>query len=105
MLERLPSIAPASIDAHMHVRMQVVRTTVELSDPLYRRIRAIAAARGERGFSPIIETAVREYLDRETGATADDAFRAAQAAWSDEDADRFSAELREAWSTWTRPQS
>jgi len=30
-----------------------VRTTVELPDPLYRRVRALAAARGTRGFSPI----------------------------------------------------
>jgi len=90
----------------MHVRMQVMRTTVELSDPLYRRVRALAAARGERGFSPIIETAVREYLDREgNGVDADDAFAAARGAWGDEEADRFSAELREAWSTWTQPQS
>jgi predicted transcriptional regulator len=89
----------------MHVRMQLVRTTVELSDPLYRRVRAVAAARGERGFSPIIEVAVREYLDREAGPAADDAFTAARGAWSDEDADQFSADLRDAWSTWTQPQS
>lgn len=97
---------PTTARAHMHVRMQQVRTTVELSDPLYRRVRALAAARGERGFSPIIEIAVREYLDREADDTgADDAFAAARGAWSDEEADQFSAELRDAWSTWTQPQS
>jgi predicted transcriptional regulator len=97
---------PLVIDAHMHARMQVMRTTVELSDPLYRRVRALAAARGERGFSPIVEIAVREYLDREAVDTsADDAFAAARGAWSDEEADRFSAELRDAWSTWTQPRS
>jgi predicted transcriptional regulator len=85
--------------------MHVVRTTVELSDPLYRRVRAVAAARGERGFSPIIETAVREYLDREAEPAADEAFTAARGAWSDDDAEQFSAELRDAWSTWTPPQS
>lgn len=90
----------------MHAKMQVMRTTVELSDPLYRRVRALAATRGERGFSPIIEIAVREYLDRATDDTdADEAFAAARGAWSDEEADRFSAELRDAWSTWTEPQS
>src|ERR1700741_1053384 len=101
MLERCLCLPRPVTDAHMHVKMHVVRTTVELSDPLYRRIRAVAAARGERGFSPLIETAVREYLDRETWSSADYAFAAARGAWSDEDADRFSEELREAWSTWT----
>jgi predicted transcriptional regulator len=85
--------------------MHTVRTTVELSDPLYRRVRAVAAARGERGFSPIIEAAVREYLDREAEPVADDAFAAARGAWSDDEAGQFSAELRDAWSTWTPPQS
>ncbi len=90
----------------MHVKMHTMRTTIEISDPVYRRVRALAAARGERGFSPIIETAVREYLNRETDDTsADDAFAAARGAWSDEEADQFSAELRDAWSTWTQPQS
>lgn len=93
------------MNAHMHAKMQLMRTTVELSDPLYRRVREVAAARGERGFSPIIETAVREYLDRETGSAAADAFAAARGAWSDDEADRFSDELREAWSTWTQPRS
>jgi predicted transcriptional regulator len=86
--------------------MPKMRTTVELSDPLYRRVRALAAARGERGFSPIIEIAVREYLDRESNGTeATDAFAAARGAWGDDEADRFSAELRDAWSTWTQPRS
>ncbi len=102
----MPPALPTGAHAHMHVKMQQVRTTVELSDPLYRRVRALAATRGERGFSPIIEIAVREYLARETGdENADDAFTAARGAWSDEEADQFSAELRDAWSTWTQPQS
>ena len=91
----------------MHVKMHTMRTTVELSDPLYRRIRALAAARGERGFSPIVETAVREYLDREAvdEESADAAFTAARGAWDEKEAERFAAELREGWSTWTPPQS
>ena len=83
-----------------------MRTTVELSDPLYRRVRALAAARGVRGFSPIIEEAVREYLERGSGEeTSDDAFRAARGAWSSADAKRFEAELRDAWASWPTPRS
>jgi predicted transcriptional regulator len=83
-----------------------MRTTVELSDPLYRRVRALAAARGTRGFSPIIEDAVREYLERGADETpADEAFVAARGAWGAADAARFEAELRDAWATWPTPRS
>ena len=78
-----------------------MRTTVELSDPLYRRVRALAAARGARGFSPIIEEAVREYLERGgRDEVADDAFNAARGAWGVAEAERFEAELKGAWATW-----
>ena len=84
-----------------------MRTTVELSDPLYRRVRALAAARGVRGFSPIVEEAVREYLERDESAVApaDEAFAAARGAWGVADARRFEAEVRDAWSTWPAPRS
>jgi hypothetical protein len=39
-----------------------MRTTVELSEPLYKRLKAVAVDRGLRGFSPIIEEALSEYL-------------------------------------------
>ncbi|HXE43955.1 MAG TPA: ribbon-helix-helix protein, CopG family [Conexibacter sp.] len=84
-----------------------MRTTVELSDPLYRRVRALAAARGVRGFSPIVEEAVREYLERgeAPAALADEVFAAARGAWGAADAKRFEAELRGAWATWPTPRS
>jgi predicted transcriptional regulator len=86
--------------------MPSMRTTVELSDPLYRRVRALAAARGVRGFSPIIEEAVRDYLERDADAApGDDVFAAARGAWSAADARRFEAELRDAWATWPTPRS
>lgn len=84
-----------------------MRTTIELSDPLYRRVRALAAARGVRGFSPIVEEAVRDYLERDASAAtpADDAFAAARGAWGTADAKRFEAELRDVWATWPTPRS
>lgn len=83
-----------------------MRTTVELSDPIYRRVRALAAARGTRGFSPIIEEAVREYLERDAGeAPAGDAFAAARGAWGVADAARFEAEVSAAWATWPAHRS
>jgi predicted transcriptional regulator len=83
-----------------------MRTTVELSDPIYRRLRARAAAQGVRGFSPIVEAALREYLERDAGALpADDAFAAARGAWGGAEARRFAAELRDVWATWPTPRS
>jgi predicted transcriptional regulator len=85
---------------------EMVRTTVELSDPVYRRVRALAAARGTRGFSPIVEEALREYLERGADETpGQDAFAAARGAWGSADAKRFETELREAWATWPAPRS
>ncbi|HEX7292220.1 MAG TPA: ribbon-helix-helix protein, CopG family [Conexibacter sp.] len=79
-----------------------MRTTVELSDPIYRRLRARAAERGMRGFSSIVEEALREYLERDADAApSDDAFAAARGAWSAADARRFEAELSDVWATWT----
>jgi metal-responsive CopG/Arc/MetJ family transcriptional regulator len=86
--------------------MIAVRTTVELSDPIYRRLRARAAERGVRGFSSIVEEALREYLERDADATpAEDAFAAARGAWSAADARAFEAELRDAWATWPSGRS
>jgi hypothetical protein len=85
--------------------MHMMRTTVELPDPLYRRVRALAAARGTRGFSPIIEEAVREYLERGVDEPPSDAFADARGAWGVDDAAKFEVELRDAWATWPSAQS
>jgi predicted transcriptional regulator len=82
-----------------------MRTTVELSDPIYRRLRARAAERGVRGFSPIVEEALREYLERDAETPGDDAFAAARGAWGAADVASFKAELRDAWATWPTPRS
>lgn len=42
-----------------------MRTTIELSDELRARLLAMAARRGEKGFSSLIETAVERYLEEE----------------------------------------
>ena len=63
-----------------------MRTTIELSDRNYRRLRATAVERGLRGFSPIIEDAVERLLDQEdTGQELSDAMAQAEGAWSEAD--------------------
>ena len=51
---------------HMHVRhIFGMRTTVELSDTVRARLLELAARRGERGFSALVEEAVERYLENE----------------------------------------
>ncbi len=83
-----------------------MRTTVELSDPLYRRLKSAAIDRGIRGFSPIVEEALSEYFNdqlertRRAGAVA-----AARGAWSEADVESFERERERTWSTWPAPPS
>jgi predicted transcriptional regulator len=83
-----------------------MRTTVELSDPVYRRLKSVAVDRGIRGFSPIVEEALSEYFQTElqrsrlTGAIA-----AAEGAWSEMDVAAWERERQEAWATWRLPPS
>ncbi len=39
-----------------------MRTTIELPDPLRARLLALAAERGEKGFSHLVQEAVMRYL-------------------------------------------
>jgi predicted transcriptional regulator len=42
-----------------------MRTTVELSDEIRAKLMELAARRGERGFSTLVEEALVQYLDEE----------------------------------------
>ncbi len=57
-----PSFA---IDMHMHMYLsfQIVRTTVEIPDELRQKLMQEAARRGERGYSAVVERALRRYFD------------------------------------------
>lgn len=78
-----------------------MRTTIELSESVYLRLRAAAATRGLRGFSPIVEEALAEYFDsehqrRELVA----AIELAEGAWSDEDVADLERARERAWASW-----
>jgi predicted transcriptional regulator len=82
-----------------------MRTTVELSSPVYKRLKSIAVDRGLRGFSPIVEEALSEYFQAELQRKrAIDAIAAARGAWSEEDVAEWEREVAEAWATWRLPQ-
>jgi len=83
-----------------------MRTTVELSDHLYRRLRTAATERGMRGFSPIVEEAVESYLASEDQRR--DLIRAIEAAegsWGDEDVAELERVREETWAGWTPDRS
>lgn len=75
-----------------------MRTTIELSDDLYRRLRAEQVKRGLRGFSPLIEQAVETWLEHERDLA--DRVRAVAGSWTDEDVDAFERVRAEAWASW-----
>ena len=54
---------------HMHARVQnqevIMRTTIEMKDEHRARLLEIAARRGEKGFSKIVEEALDRYLQSE----------------------------------------
>ena len=83
-----------------------MRTTVELSDPLYRRLRAAAAERGLRGFSELVEEAVDSYLAREDERR--DLVRAiegAEGSWTEADVREWERARDETWASWPSDRS
>lgn len=78
-----------------------MRTTIELSDQHRARLLELAARRGERGFSSIVEEALGRYFAREDRRRdAVDRALAALGSFSPEEADRLEAEvagLRRSW--------
>jgi hypothetical protein len=81
-----------------------MRTTIELSDPVYRRLKASAVDRGLRGFSPIVEEALSEYFQSELQRRQlTSAIAAARGAWDEQDVSDFERERGQAWASWQPP--
>lgn len=84
---------------HVNAKMQIMRTTVELSDRTYVRLRATAAERGMRGFSAIVEEALERFLEH-GGDDLPPALLEAEGAWSESDVEDWEEARRKAWETW-----
>jgi hypothetical protein len=83
-----------------------MRTTIELNDRTYARLRAKAAERGMRGFSAIVEEALERLLEGDN--ERDDlavALAEAEGAWSRQDVEEWEQARREAWATWPLDRS
>ena len=79
----------------------VMRTTVELSDAVRARLLELAARRGERGFSALVEEALERYLeDEERRRSQAEAAKAVIGSLSGQEGDELEASvrtLRERW--------
>ena len=54
------------VDMHVHAcHRRSVRTTIELSDEVRGKLLALAARRGDKGFSKIVEQALERYFEEE----------------------------------------
>lgn len=99
--------ASGRLDMHVHAWIYGgMRTTIEIDDAKLAKLRQIAALRGKRGYSEVIDEALDRYLadiDRETEAE-----RAARIArvldvhgiWSDEVAEAVRARIKEDRKHW-----
>ena len=86
---------------HTNARMRkVMRTTIELSDRTYARLRARAAERGMRGFSPIVEEALDRLLEQGSENDLGSALAQAEGAWTEADVEEWERSREEAWATW-----
>jgi hypothetical protein len=81
-----------------------MRTTVELTDRTYTRLRAKAAERGMRGFSAIVEEALDRYLQRGDEDLMS-SLAEAEGAWSDRDVADWERTREEAWASWPNRSS
>lgn len=77
-----------------------MRTTIELSEQTYTQLRATAAERGMRGFSAIVEEALKRLFARGGGDETVAAIIEAEGAWTTADVEEWEQVSREAWATW-----
>jgi hypothetical protein len=84
---------------------QPMRTTIELTDRTYTRLRATAAERGMRGFSAIVEEALERLFEVAAQADLAPELIEAEGAWNESDVNEWERARREAWETWPVEQS
>lgn len=93
---------------HMHLNVtmhELMRTTIELSDHTYTRLRAKAAEMGMRGFSAIVEEALTRLFEAGGEDGIDAELVAAEGAWSDNDIDEWERDRETAWANWPKDRS
>ncbi|MFC1707216.1 hypothetical protein ACFL59_10460 [Planctomycetota bacterium] len=99
---RLALTASSPFDMHMHVRHHaLMRTTIEITDEQRARLLALAAERGEKGFSRLVQEAIDLYLKEQIARH--DRVKAALsvlASFRKKEADSLEASVRDLRRTW-----
>ena len=95
---------------HLNITMHIanlgdeadpMRTTVELSDDLIAALHALAVKKGYRGYSRIMEEAVKHYLrDHEKKEGAWSVLKKMRGSWSAEEAAETKKKLEEIRKNW-----
>lgn len=87
---------------HVHAsQIRAMRTTVELPDEIRAKLLEMAARRGERGFSGIVEEALERYLaEEERRRERAEAARSVLGTLDDEEADALLASVRRLRDRW-----
>jgi hypothetical protein len=90
------------IDMHVHAcHFPIMRTTIEIPDSQRARLLEVAARRGEKGFSRLIQEAVERLLSEdETRAVRVKAALALEGSMTDEAADELTASVGRIRSNW-----
>jgi metal-responsive CopG/Arc/MetJ family transcriptional regulator len=86
---------------HVHAYIARMRTTVEVTAEQRARLMAMAARRGEKGFSKLVQQALTAFLEEQSGAE-EKRRRAAmlKGVLSAHDADRLRAVTRDIRGSW-----
>lgn len=80
-----------------------MRTTIEIEDTKLRRLRELAARRGEKGFSRLIDEALDRYLSDHNGGIEEERMAkllALAGVWSDTDADAVRTRIADSRKRW-----
>lgn len=79
-----------------------MRTTIDIPNDKIARLRALAAERGLRGYSEIIQEAIDLYLRHlQTNGRGLDEVLALAGSWSEEDCKELEDRTREFWGRWS----
>lgn len=78
-----------------------MRTTIEISNETRAKLMALAAKRGLRGYSEIVNEAIEEYLARLEGREEEIAeILKLAGSLSEEESQQYAARTKEFWSRW-----
>lgn len=81
-----------------------MRTTVEITDEQHHALDVLARRRGLRGFSPLVQEALHQYLQSQSGEDLE-AVLALRGSLPPDRADDWHRRIKEAWSSWTTDHS